>query len=78
MADAAALRDALGRLAGPAADAAIDPNAEGLDGGTRRTTIGGGWTREGIAQLAKRDPHKFNDLVDRGEIDLARVLNLGG
>jgi hypothetical protein len=78
MADAAALRDALGGLAAPATDASTDPNAESLDGGTRRTTGGGDWTRESIAKLAKQDPHRFNDLVDRGEIDLARVLNLGG
>jgi hypothetical protein len=77
MADAASLRDALGGSAAPAADADAIPAGENLDGGVRRTPSGGGWTRESVAQLAKQDPHKFNELYERGDIDLARVLNLG-
>ena len=60
--------------AAPAApEPAAAPNPEdGLDGGVRRDPSGG-WTRESVAQLAKRDPHRFNALVEKGDIDLAKV-----
>jgi hypothetical protein len=70
--DVAAMKadaEALKALAQPTAP---DPQ-DGLDGGTRREQPNGGMTRAAIADLARRDPARFNEMVENGTLNLSKV-----
>lgn len=49
-----------------------DLSGESLDGGTRRKN-GKGMTRADVQRLARDNPNKFNEMVDKGEIDLSNL-----
>ena len=49
------------------------PNPEdGFDGGTRREQPNG-MTREQIAKLARENPTKFNEMLEKGELSLSQL-----
>jgi hypothetical protein len=45
----------------------------GFDGGARRQERSGAMSLDEVRSLARKDPRKFNELVDKGQIDISSL-----